>query len=126
MSTIWVAMRPGLDSTRVLAVTPAGDTILKARLHTSPVHSRAVGTLLEALALWQGSKVDAVLVADAAGRASGSSLFHDCFPDFGRPPLYELAYTGTDSREPPPPGRDLVSGFDDLRQLLAIERPAAE
>lgn len=126
MSTLWVAIRPGMRGTRVLALTPAGETVLKARLMTSPMHQRAVATLLEALALWQGQQIDAVLVAGAEARACGTSLFRECFPDFGRPPLYELTYTGTDRPEPLPRGRDVLGGFADLRQLLGMEHPAAK
>lgn len=125
MSKTWVAIRPGMRGTRVLATMASGEAILKARLRTSPMHPRAVGTLLEAIALWEGHTVDAVLVAGAEASECGTSLFRDCFPDFGRPPLYELAYTSTDRREPLPRGRDLLGGFADLRQQLALD-PAAE
>ena len=125
MSKTWMAIRPGMRGTRVLGVTAAGETMLKARLRTSPVHPRAVGTLLEAIALWEGHKIDAVLVAGAEARGCGSNLFRECFPDLGRPPLYELDYASTDRREPIPRGRDLLGGFADLRHLLALD-PAAE
>jgi len=115
-----------MRGTRVLALTPQGETVLKARLRTSPTHPRAVSTLLEAVALWQGHHIDAVLVAGAEATACGTTLFQECFPDFGRPPLYELTYTGTDLPEPLPRGRDPLGGFADLRNLLAIDLPAAE
>lgn len=51
MRKTWVAIRPGMRGTRVLGMMAAGETILKARLRTSPVHPRAVSTLLEAIAL---------------------------------------------------------------------------
>ena len=121
MNKMWVAIRPGMRGTRVLATMSSGDTVLKARLKTSPVHPRAVSTLLEAVALWEGRTIDAVLVAGAEASVCGSSLFRGCFPDFGRPPLYELAYTSTSRREPLPRGRDLLGGFADLRQVLALD-----
>lgn len=124
-SKTWMAIRPGMKGTRILGVMPTGETILKARLRTSPVHPRAVSTLLEAIALWEGQQVDAVLVAGVEAQGCGTSLFHECFPDFGRPPLYELTYASTDRREPLPRGQDLLGGFADLRQLLALD-PAAE
>ena len=40
-----------------LLVTDMGDDILKARLDSSPAHPRALVTLLEGLALWQGESV---------------------------------------------------------------------
>ena len=39
---------------RVLVMAGAQDTILKARLSPSPVHPRAMASLIEAIALWQG------------------------------------------------------------------------
>lgn len=123
MSETWLAIRPGRLGARILAVSPAGQTILKARLRMSPVHPKALGAFLEALALWQGEMVRAVLVAGIEPDSCDTSLFRECFADFGRPPLYELAYTATGNREPQPRGRDGLGGFADLRQLLALEAP---
>ena len=65
--------------------------------------------------------------ASASSRAEagsyGTSLFRECFVEGGRPPLYELAYTASELREPPTRGRDLLGGFADLRRLLAVEGP---
>ena len=121
MSEMWMAIRPGLRGTRILGVTPSGRTLLKARLKTSPAHPRALSTFLEALALWEGEMVRAVLVAGTEASSCGTSLFRECFADSGRPPLYELAYTASDHREPLPRGRDPLGGFADLRKLLALE-----
>ena len=49
MSNIWVGIRPGSLTTRVLAMAGAGEMILKARLSPSPSHPRALPTLLEAV-----------------------------------------------------------------------------
>jgi len=121
MSETWLAIRPGLLGTRILCLKPSGQTLLKARLKTSPAHPRALGALLEALALWEGEMVRAVLVAGAGGSSCDTSLFRECFADFGRPPLYELSYTASDRAEPMPRGRDPLGGFADLRQLLFVE-----
>ena len=123
MSETWIAIRPGMRGTRILALRPDGQTLLKARLRTSPAHPRALGTLLEALAMWEGETVRAVLVAGGEVSSCDTSLFRECFADFGRPPLYELAYTCSDRREPLRRGRDPLGGFADLRQLLALDRP---
>ena len=123
MSETWMAIRPGSRGTRILGVTPSGTTLLKARLKTSPVHPSALSGLLEALALWQGETVHAVVVAGAEAGSYGTSLFRECFVEGGRPPLYELAYTASELREPPTRGRDLLGGFADLRRLLAVEGP---
>ena len=120
MSEMWMAIRPGLHGTRILGVSPNGRTLLKARLKTSPTHPRALSTLLEALALWEGEMVRAVLVAGTRAGSCDTTLFRECFADFGRPPLYELAYTSSNHREPLPRGRDPLGGFADLRKLLAL------
>src|SRR5262245_60781342 len=121
MSETWMAIQPGQFGARILAVRPNGHTVLKARLRKSPVHPRALGALLEALSLWEGEKVRAVLVAGANADSCDTSLFRECFADFGRPPLYEVAYAVCDHRELLPRGRDALGGFADLRRLLAVE-----
>lgn len=121
MDSIWMGIAPGAQSTRVLAMAGASDTILKARLSRSPSHPRAMTTLLEALALWQGLPVRAALCADAAPNGYETSLYRDAFPDTGGP-LYRIDWV-------PAPGarrrgaRDIrgMGGFADLRQLVLFE-----
>ena len=69
MESIWMGIAPEATSTRVLAMDGPHDTILKARLLQSPAHRRAMATLLEAIALWQGRPIRAALCAD--GRPGG-------------------------------------------------------
>ena len=121
MSETWMAIRPGFRGTRILGVQSSGRTLLKARLKISPAHPRALSALLEALALWEGEMVRAVLVAGVGAGSCGTSLFRECFADSGRPPLYELAIAASDHHEPLPRGRDPLGGFADLRQILALE-----
>jgi hypothetical protein len=52
-----------------LLVTDMGDDILKAQLTSSPAHPRALVTLLEGLALWQGATV--CVAASASEGAQG-------------------------------------------------------
>ena len=120
MSEMWMAIRPGIQGARVLAARTDGQTLLKARLRNSPIQPKALGALCEALALWEGETVRAVLVADGAAHTCDTNLFRECFADFGRPPLYELAYTRSNRREVLPRGRDPLGGFADLRRLLAV------
>ena len=70
MRSLWVAIDSRCDETRVLATAGPKETVLKARLSATAQHPRAVPTLLEALALWQGMPVRAVIVA---GDRDGSS-----------------------------------------------------
>jgi hypothetical protein len=121
MESIWMGISPGAQGTRVLAMAGASETIMKARLSRSPSHPRAMTTLLEALALWQGLPVRAALCADAAPTGSETSLYRDAFSDGGGP-LYRIDWV-------PAPGarkratRDIggMGGFADLRQLLLFE-----
>jgi hypothetical protein len=120
MSDIWMGISPERQATRLLAMAGPGETILKARLSPSPAHPRAMATLLEAVALWQGTHVRAVLAAGERDGASDSSLYREAFSDVGGP-LYTLDWV---------PGcrrarrhRDLrgVGAFGDLRQLVLFE-----
>ena len=119
MRTIWVGMHASPTGTRLLVMDGPTETVLKAKLGI-PQHRRAVGALLEALALWQGAQVRAALVADESAGSSVMSRFPDCFDDSGAP-LYTLEHV------PPHPGRRRRDGlgglgdFRDLRQLLLFE-----
>lgn len=83
MSTIWMGIAPGARTTRVIAMAGASETILKARLAAEPHHPRALPTLLEAIALWQGRSVRAALAADEKVEGSDSTLFRGIVPDDG-------------------------------------------
>ena len=121
MERIWMGISPEATETRVIAMAGAGTTLLKARLSRSPAHPRALATLLEAIALWEGKKVHAALVA--AGSASGSdcSLYREAFLDTGGP-LYALdwvpAFRKARRTKSEVAG---MGGFADLRQLLLFE-----
>lgn len=121
MESIWVGIHPRRDSTRVLVMSGVGETLLKARLLPLPSHRRALSTLLEAIALWQGRPVRAALVADAPGGLFESGLCRDSFADFGDGLHYTIEYV---SVLRPPRRRDGLSGmgdFRDLRQLMLFE-----
>ena len=117
MSNLSIGISPGPRDTRVLAMTGPSDTILKARLLRQPAHPRALPTLLEAIALWQGVQVHAALCAADRDGVSDSSLYRDVFADFGGP-LYTLDWVV--GRRP---RRELrgVGDFSDLRRLLIEE-----
>jgi hypothetical protein len=118
MSNLSMGISPGPRDTRVIAMAGASETILKARLSRQPSHPRALPTLLEAIALWQGVQVRAALCAADRDGASDSSLYRDAFADFGGP-LYTLEWVpaaGLGHRR----HRDIrgVGDFADLRRLL--------
>lgn len=120
MTDIWMAIAPERDTTRVIAMAGPTETILKARLLPEPAHPRAMATLLEAIALWQGSRVRAALCAAEKDGASDTRLYREAFTDVGGP-LYTLDWV------PAPRARrrhrDVtgVGPFADLRQLVLFE-----
>jgi hypothetical protein len=117
MSHVSMAVSPGPRDTRVMAMAHPADTFLKARLARQPSHPRALATLLEAIALWQGTQVHAALYVADPDEAFDSSLYRDVFADFGGP-LYTLDWVV--GRRP---RRELrgVGDFSDLRRLLIEE-----
>jgi len=121
MSNIWVGISPGPLTTRVLAMAGASETILKARLWPQPSHPRALPTFLEAVALWQGTKVHAALAAAGEDGVSDSSLYRDAFADAGNL-LYSLDWVPA-LRRARRRHRDIsgVGDFTDLRKLLLFE-----
>jgi len=121
MDSIWMGIAPGIRETRVIAMDGASETILKARLRRDPAHPRAMASLLEAVALWQGVPVRAALAADDEQTSSESCLCRAAVIDTGPSPLYSVAWvpaTGRGRR------RSNIAGmgdFRDLRQLLLFE-----
>lgn len=92
MKHLWIAIAPTQHSTRVVAVSRCGETILEASFAPHPSHLRALPTLLDAVALWEGQKVHAALcAADRAGE-SDSSLYRAAFDESTGGPLYTLEW----------------------------------
>jgi hypothetical protein len=117
-----MGIAPGAMTTRVLAMSSATETILKARLTKEPAHPRALWTLLEAIALWQGRRVRAALAANDEPSTSDSSLFHEAFSGFGDSPLYTLDWVpGCGHRRPRRIRLGSVGEFRDLEKLLIEE-----
>ena len=121
MHSLWVAIDSRRDETRVLAMSGPQETVLKARLSAIAQHRRALPTLLEALALWQGRPVRAVVVADDPDGASLTRLkLDDVLADLGADPLYRLELVPGHKRR----HRDVLDAmgaFHDLRQLTMFE-----
>ena len=117
---IWVAIQPGCSETRILATQRAQQTLLKARLAIRPAHPRAIPTLLEALALWEGEPVRAALCVDASVDGHARRLVRDLYPLNELTPLYQLDVVDVHRRK----RREAIEGmgdFRDLRQLLLFE-----
>lgn len=120
MRSLWVAIDSRCDETRVLATAGPRETVLKARLSATAQHPRALPTLLEALAMWQGTAVRAAIVADGQDGSCATRLGLDFAADFVGAPLYQLEYVPRHR----PRHRDRLDGFGpfhDLRQLLMFE-----
>src|ERR1700761_1961320 len=120
MRSLWVGIDSRCRETRILATAGPTETVLKARLLSSVAHPRAVPTLLEALALWQGSPVRAALVVDDPHGTSATRLGLDSWAGVSAPPLYEVELVPRRERR----HRDALDGmgaFHDLRQLMLFE-----
>lgn len=118
MTKIWTAIAPSPKGTRIIATRGPGETILKATLRTDPRHHRALPTLLEALALWEGTAVRGALIADEHSTTCDTSLFRDLYADLEGAPLFTLDVVWGRHKLP---GRDGLGDFRDLRRVLAKE-----
>ena len=120
MSSLWVAIDSRCDETRVLAMAGPKQTVLKARLSATAQHPRAVPTLLEALAMWEGMPVRAAIVVDGQDGSSATRLGLDWLADFSGAPLYELEFVNGRKRHHRD-RLDEMGTFQDLRQLVMFE-----
>ena len=120
MTDIWMAIAPEKQTTRVIAMAGPSETILKARLAPEPAHPRAMATLLEAIALWQGSRVRAALCAAEKDGASDTRLYREAFADGGGP-LYTLDWVPASRARRRHRDVTGVGPFADLRQLVLFE-----
>ncbi len=120
MESIWMGIAPGRTVTRVMAMAGPGETILKARLAPEPQHHRALGGLLEAMALWQGQPVRAALCVGAEGPSCDSTLCREALLDDGGA-LYSLSLVSLDAVRRRRPRLDGLGSFRDLERLLVRE-----
>ncbi len=121
MTDIWTAVAPSPRTTRIIATRGPNETILKANLLTSPKHHRALPALLEALALWEGALVRAVLVADERSITSDTSIIHKYFAELDGAPLYTLDMVWDRPRSRRADGLEGLGAFGDLRRVLRDE-----
>lgn len=121
METLWMGIAPSSRTTRVVAMARPGETILKAHLALEPKHPRAMATLLEAIALWEGRPVRAALCAGARGGSYDSNLCREAFSDDGGA-LYNVVWVpvagyGRRRRD----GLEGLGNFRDLERLVIAE-----
>lgn len=62
---LWMSIEPMTLETRLQLSAPSARSCLRARLPPRPEHPRALITLLEAMTLWYGTPLHAVVDADA-------------------------------------------------------------
>lgn len=118
---IWMAIRPGRTTTRVLATAGVQQTLLKARLAPEPAHCRALPALLEAVALWQGEEVRAALCVGEPGDGYGTRLSRSLVDVVDPTPLFRLDVVHDRPRRRERDHLDGLGDFRDLRQLLLFE-----
>lgn len=121
MNSIWMGIAPGPTATRVLAMHGASETILKARLRRDPSHPRALATLLEAIALWEGMPVRAALAADDEPSSYASSLCRSPRTDVGIDPLFTVDWVPVAGRRRRRSQLTGMGQFNDLERLLLRE-----
>ena len=111
---LWTAITSSPKATRILMTDGPHGPLMKAQLSPLPHHPRALPTLLEALSLWQGQKVHAVLGVDAESPMWTSTQLEHVGVDT---PLYalDLAFT-----HPRPRVRDPLTGLGDFRDLYRL------
>lgn len=121
MQSLWMAIVPQQMATLILAKDGARRTVLKARLPHPPRHPRAIPSLLEAIALWAGQPVRAVLAADEPSTSFGSTNWLDDLELCLRSPLFDLSVVPR--CRPNRPEEDLtgLGEFDELEALLIEE-----
>jgi hypothetical protein len=119
MESIWMGVAPSAATTRVLAMAGPGETLLRAMLRGVPAHPRAFATLLEAVALWQGAPVRAVLCADETVGSSDSPLSHAAWDEGGA--LYSVTFVPGMDHPRRRVGVRGVGDFRDLERLLVWE-----
>lgn len=124
MKSIWMGIAPGLDTTRVIAMAGLNETLLKAQLARDPKHPRALPTLLEAVALWQGLPVRAALCADGGGASCGSTICREASLDldFGDgAPLYSIVWVPAGAHRKRHHRLHGLGNFEDLERLVISE-----
>ena len=120
MESIWMGIAPRARGTRVIAMASPSDTILKANLGCEPKHPRALATLLEAVALWQGQPVRAALSADERVFSCDSNFCREAFLDNGSA-LYSLVWVPAAERRRRRGHLHGLGDFRDLERLVISE-----
>jgi len=99
------------------------ETILQAQLRRHPQHRQALSSLLESLALWEGSKVHAAVCVDGGAGCAKGGIWDDLFVEFGGL-LYDLQWV--DAEAVAGPGeREERTTLGDFDELVALRLRSA-
>lgn len=116
---LWISIEPVGSEVRMMLAAPAASTIMKARMPNPPAHRRAVISLLEAIALWHGRPLRAVIDADAEDVRQNPARWAMLLGD-----APELAVAVEWAAVPRPPKKDRylapMGDFTGARQLLSF------
>jgi len=120
MESIWLGLWPNKRATQVLALRSPSEPMLKATLSLQPSSVRALTALFEAIALWEGRPVRAVLVADESSTSfCPTTLYRDSFAIYGeRTALYEFEWVSHVPARRRRPGLAGIGNFVDLERVL--------
>ena len=110
MSRWKCVLQLGTQEVRLLVTEPPGKDILKARLLPNPQHPRALLTLLEGLALWNGRPLVTVISAARSfdGCSTGTLFGDELWPGNSQLVRFESAAQGC---------REGLRGLGDFRSL---------
>jgi hypothetical protein len=118
---LWIAVKPTRSCTKILVTAGVERTLLKANLAREPAHPRALVTLLEAVALWQGERVHAVLDAAASDGGCATRLLREHMGVVEPTPLFRLDIAPDRRRRRERDRLEGLGDFRDLRQMLLFE-----
>jgi len=113
IGTYKVALRCRPRSVQLL-VTEHGDDVLKARLSSAPAHPRALVTVLEGLALWQGATLCVAASVDEGAQDCFEQVFYGDGLFEPQSPLVYIEHR----LDNPRPHR--LRGLGDFRQLRLL------
>ena len=121
--SVTVIVDPRPPEARILVVNHMGETLLKARLKPKPSISRALPTMLEALAMWTGIPVKCALLVGPEEPFCAMGIYGVHGDERDTTPLYQV-----DAVCERPRSRRLqdITGMGEFRDLRQMEFYAVE
>jgi hypothetical protein len=116
---LFVALEPVGPHVRLMLSEPMVGTSLKARLPSEPAHERSVVLLLEALALWYGQPLHAVIDADASDVRRHPERWARLLGDAGEPRV-RVEWVGVPRARKHDRFLEPLGDFSEARRLLSF------